>query len=324
MSLNLTKFNRLPWRTTGRVITIANAQNCDEALKEIGGNFNVARVPLQTLGYSGFVNGVMTQEVTIPRAYANIRTDINSVVGIVGDRYRVLQNTYMAEWFKPWVDSGEVALHSGGVLDGGAKIWFLAEIQRPTVEVVKGDKISKFLIFSNSHDGTGSIKVGFLAVRIYCTNMLARLHRMRANAMIRIRHGAGAMTTLNEIQQILQQADEDYEEQIKEYQFLASKKLKRGDLELYVKTLLNEAETSMADLSTRKLNILKDIVDRCVNGAGQKEDGVAGTYWAAYNGYNEYLNYKAGNNENNRLSSLFNETENVKALKLAYQLASAA
>ena len=33
--------------------------------------------------------------------------------------------------------------------------------------------------------------------------------------------------------------------------------------------------------------------------------GVRGTWWAAYNGYNEWLNYERGRTTNNRLESLW-------------------
>ena len=61
---------------------------------------------------------------------------------------------------------------------------------------------------------------------------------------------------------------------------------------------------------------------------GPKQDlpGVRGTWWAAYNGFNEYLNYEKGRSNNNRMESLwFGQAgaSNMQALNLATEMASA-
>jgi hypothetical protein len=55
----------------------------------------------------------------------------------------------------------------------------------------------------------------------------------------------------------------------------------------------------------------------------QSMPGVYGTWWGAYNAYNEYLNYSRGRNADNRMDSLWfgtGATDNRKALDLALTL----
>ena len=79
------------------------------------------------------------------------------------------------------------------------------------------------------------------------------------------------------------------------------------------------------DIKTRTRNIMDDILAR-IEGPKQSATGVRGTWWAAYNGFNEYLNYAKGRTEDNRLDSLWfglNANDNIKALNKAVEFANA-
>jgi hypothetical protein len=69
-----------------------------------------------------------------------------------------------------------------------------------------------------------------------------------------------------------------------------------------------------------------DEILNLVEGPKQSAVGVRGTWWAAYNGFNEYLNYTKGRNVSNRLDSLWfgqNGADNLKALNTAMEFANA-
>ena len=81
-----------------------------------------------------------------------------------------------------------------------------------------------------------------------------------------------------------------------------------------------------ADIKTRTRNILDEIIGIITDSPEQAMVGTRGTYWAAYNGYNSYLNYVKGRTEDNRLDSLWfgaGSNENIKALNLAVEFANA-
>ena len=66
--------------------------------------------------------------------------------------------------------------------------------------------------------------------------------------------------------------------------------------------------------------------DGVIEGPKQSATNVRGTWWAAYNGYNEYLNYSKGRTTDNRLDSLWfgvNANDNIKALNTAMEFANA-
>jgi hypothetical protein len=59
------------------------------------------------------------------------------------------------------------------------------------------------------------------------------------------------------------------------------------------------------DLPKKTVNILEEIFKMVQCGRGQDNPHIQGSYWQAYNGVNEYLNYNKGRNASNRLDSLW-------------------
>jgi hypothetical protein len=117
----------------------------------------------------------------------------------------------------------------------------------------------------------------------------------------------------------------EFEATAEQYRFLASKQVHRGDLERYVKQILGVDKKAPEDIKTRTQNIISDILAR-FHGPKQRMPGIEGSWWAAYNSYNEYLNYEKGRSTNNRIDSLWFGTgvnDNAKALQLATDFANA-
>ena len=73
-------------------------------------------------------------------------------------------------------------------------------------------------------------------------------------------------------------------------------------------------------MSTRTKNQIALITKLFDEGKGNTNPAVAGSWWAAYNGVTEYLSYVAGNNNDNRMSSLWFGTGATKN-KLAFETA---
>lgn len=300
-----------PWHGLGTKLT--NAPSIPEAIKAAGLEWEVGLKDLQT------VDGV-----SVPNKATYRKTD-GAILGVVGPRYVPLQNEKAFNWFQPFVDSGEVALHTGGSLMSGQKVWVLAEIQTGPSEIVKGDEVAKFVLLSNSHDGTTAIRVGFTPIRVVCANTLSMAHSSELSKLIRIRHTKSAVFNLEKVREIMNLVNQKFEATAEQYRALATKAICDKDVEKYVNVLLGIHGVPEADVSTRKKNVRENILNR-VHSDKQMLPGVRGTWWGAYNGYTEHLNYEHGHKRDNRMSRLwFNpENESRKALDTALELSGVA
>jgi phage/plasmid-like protein (TIGR03299 family) len=300
-----------PWHGLGE--KLEEAPTISEAIEASGLNWEVGTKDLVT------VDGQ-----PVP-ARATYRKSDDSILGVVGPRYVPLQNKDAFEWFQPFVDAGECSLHTGGSLSDGQKVWVLAQLNRDPSTVVAGDEVHKFILLSNSHDGTTAIRVGYTPIRVVCVNTLAFAHNHADSKLLRIRHTQSAQGKLDNVRDIMDNINAQFEATAEQYRFLASRDFNQRDVQKYVKVLLGIDNKPEEDVKTRTRNIMDEILGT-IEGPKQSMPGVQGTWWAAYNGFNEYLNYTKGRNTNNRLESLWfgqNGTDNNKALQLATEFANA-
>ena len=299
-----------PWHGLGE--KLEEAPTISEAIEASGLNWEVG------------VKDLVTKDGYDVPARATYRKTDNSILGVVGPRYVPLQNTDAFDWFQPFIDKGECSLHTGGSLSDGQKVWVLAQLNRDPSEIVKGDDVQKFILLSNSHDGTTSIRVGYTPIRVVCVNTLAAAHKKGVSQMLRIRHTASSKNALDNVRDIMDNINMQFEATAEQFRFLASRDFNQKDVQKYVKVLLGCENTHEDDLKTRTRNTIRKVM-QTIEGPKQNLPGVRGTWWAAYNGFNEYLNFEKGRTTNNRMESLwFGQagTLNERALALATEYAS--
>lgn len=284
---------QVPWHGLGEVIT--DAPDLPTGIKLAGADWEVGLEELI----------IKSDSRKVPNR-AVVRMDNKEILGVVGPRYVPLQNVDAFKWFQPYLDSGEVELHTAGVLDEGRKVWVLAKIKRDNEEVVKGDEIAKFIMLSNSHDGTTAIRSGFTPIRIVCANTLALAHSDKASKLLRVRHTQSSKINLDNIRSTIDLANEEFKATAEQYRKLAAKGINQKDVGRFVRKMLDiKEDASLVDISTKTKNIIEDIVSRLETGYGASLPGVKGTAWGLYNAYNEYLNYSRGRNNSNRMDSLW-------------------
>lgn len=147
-----------PWHGLGCIV--GDAPNSKAALQHAGLGWEVDQVPVH-------VNGR-----PVPRYVANVRRDNGMVLGIVTDRYRVVQNREAFVWTDSLLCSGEVRYETAGALRDGRTVWLLAQINESTQRTILGDEVAPYLLFTNSHDGTAAMRVVITPIRVVCWNTL--------------------------------------------------------------------------------------------------------------------------------------------------------
>lgn len=144
-----------PWHGLGT--QVMEAPTSADALRLAGLDWTVDQKTIQVCGGK-----------RIPNFKANVRSSDGAVLGVVSDRYKIVQN-HEAFAFTDSLIGGDVRYETAGSLFNGKKIWLLARL--PDTEIV-GDKTETYMCFTNTHDGTGAIRVCMTPVRVVCNNTL--------------------------------------------------------------------------------------------------------------------------------------------------------
>lgn len=145
-----------PWHGLGTVVKEAPAS--EEALRLAGLDWNVIQEPIYT-PFREKIDGFK----------ANVRDSDRKVLGVVSDRYKVVQNVEAFSFTDELLGQG-VRYETAGSLSGGKRVWLLARL--PREYIIAGERISPYLVFSNTHDGSGSVKVAVTPIRVVCNNTL--------------------------------------------------------------------------------------------------------------------------------------------------------
>ena len=141
-----------PWHGLG--IEVKEAPTSADALVYAGLDWSVSQKDVYT------EDGTM-----IPGYKANLRDTDSAALGIVSDRYKVVQNEDAFRFTDDLLGAG-VAYETAGALQGGRKVWMLARM--PHRYIIAGDEIAPYMVVMNSHDGSSGIKVAMTPMMSWC------------------------------------------------------------------------------------------------------------------------------------------------------------
>lgn len=148
-------YGETPWHGLGTKVN--EALSSSEAIKIAGLGWDVESKPVKIVG-GDIIEGVK----------ANVRSTDNTVLGVVTDKYKIVQNKE-AFSFTDMLLGENIKYETAGSLSNGKRIWLLAKMDNVNI---CGDIVDPYLVFTNSHDGTGSIKVAITPIRVVCQNTL--------------------------------------------------------------------------------------------------------------------------------------------------------
>jgi phage/plasmid-like protein (TIGR03299 family) len=167
--------------------------------------------------------------------FATYRKDTNDFLGLVKSRYEIVQNKDAFAFFDSIVDSGEAIFETAGALGKGERIFVTAKL--PEDMLVAGEPCNKYIILTNSHDGTSSIIAGFTTVRIVCNNTLqAALHGLENK--VSIQHRSGAKERLTEAYKVMNIASKYMGEVEQVFNEFAKKTISDIELKKYITSVM--------------------------------------------------------------------------------------
>ena len=234
-----------PWHGLGTVVE--SAPSSKEALELAGLDWQVHQKDISVLWGR-----------TIPGYKANVRDTDGAVLGVVTDKYRVVQNEDAFAFTDELLGEG-VKYETAGSLNGGKKVWILARL--PREYVISGERISPYLVFSNTHDGSGAIRVAITPIRVVCNNTL-NLALARAERSFSMIHTGNINEKFEEAKKALFMADTYMEELGKEFERLRSIKVSDAQVEEYVNMLIPLDEDATATQIKNARTLRNDILTR--------------------------------------------------------------
>ena len=175
----------------------------------LGTRIDEAPTSAEALVYAGLdwevvQKNVYAEDSTLISGYkVNTRSTDNVALGIVSDRYKVVQNEDAFQFTDDLLGAG-VTYETAGALQGGRKVWMLARM--PHRYIIAGDEIAPYMVVMNSHDGSSGIKVAMTPIRVVCQNTL-NLALNSAKRIWTTKHTENVMSRVHEARETLMLAE---------------------------------------------------------------------------------------------------------------------
>ena len=275
--------NGKPWHNLGKAVP--GAMTVTEALDLGGLNFTAKKFPVYSTVPGETVLGADNVPVTSmvqvidPDHHMVVRTDTNEPLGMVGNRYTVIQMSDAFDFFNDALGEGVACIDTVGMLNKKRTGFMLAKLPE-CVEIVKGDPIERYMLFSNSFDGSSPVMCLMTGVRVVCQNT-QQVAIAGAKNIVKIRHTKSAKARLDQAHLVLNANESYWQRMTAALKYFHKRDVNRQDVRDFVANLFPSVEGD--DVPTRTQNKRDKVIEAFETSAGHELAGTTayGLYQAA-------------------------------------------
>lgn len=307
---NINGFNEMayvgemPWHGLGQELT--EGADLDTWLTQAGMAWRVQRSKVR---YFADAEGMDQREWD--DRHVLLRSDTKAPLGLVSDRYQVVQPRQVLEFFYHVAEENKLSLETAGTLNGGRQYWALAKTAMAAA-IGGVDPINAYVLLATSADGSMATQAQFTSVRVVCANTLA-MARSGAKDAIRVKHSTKFDTT--QVRMDLGLAEETFEAFTQTAARLASRPLSKADALKVMIQAIGDEEQFKKDYATLSsvgnavalqpnARVMAQILELFQGKAyGSNLATANGTAWGLVNAATQYFDHDAGRTVDSRINS---------------------
>jgi|TARA_R110000803_G_scaffold46198_12_gene97088 phage/plasmid-like protein (TIGR03299 family) len=251
-------------------------------------------------------------------------SDHKVLAPMIGKDWEPVQNTEAFEFFNEFCAAGDMEMHTAGSLKGGQIVWVLAKIKE-SFDVLEGDRVDNYLLFSNPHMYGKSINVRMTPTRVVCNNTLQMSLSATSKNEVSLNHRRKFDANL--VKQQMGIASEKFDQYREFSRFLASKKAGMSDVIQFMNGVFPHSNTKGKEVD--KYEALSptaksafDVID-----TQPGAEFARGTWWNALNAVTFTTDHVLGRTADARLTSAWyghNAKRKLVAVNSAIKYAEAA
>jgi len=326
------RLNKQAWVQAG---TAVNAGSASEAAKQAGLDWTVQLADMQAY-VNNYVNNyeTLTDYYPVPKKQAVLKLgkdNINEVIGVVGDKYKIVQNMEVFSALDTLVDSGDARYTAAGEYNNGANIWMVMEL--PVGVQVANDPHAAFLLVQSSHDGSCAVRIRPIIERLYCMNQVNRIikGKHRNDYTYTMKHTTNSELSVNDIRNITQLTYDS----IGEYEAVASTLLGRKVDDRQVRNIFKAVWSLPSTIEEMPEHLLSqgEKRQRTIALAGREsawsiysesptQENIRGTAFGAWQAVIEHADHRAsGGSDKRAIATISGRNDRIKDKALELVLA---
>ncbi len=316
--------NEKPWHGLG--FQVSNKLSVEQMLAAAKIDWTVSKQKL-------YLNGEHDNRL-VDGTYALMRDTDKSVLSIVGEVYKPVQNAESMDFFQKFVEAGKMNMETAGSLWGGRYVWGLARVGKD-IKILGKDEIRGYLLLSSPHVHGKSMVIQFTPIRVVCWNTIrmALGEKLKGNgSAFRMPHSTKFDESVKQkAAEALGLATKQMEEFGEVASHLAKKKAKAEDVEQYFCDVLRfDPKKAMAegkvkkDKEVKEPRMLPHLRAALEHAPGHDMVTAAGTWWGALNAVTYVVDHETSGNRDTALKNAwFGHKAEIKSRALDLVMAAA-
>lgn len=299
----------VPWHGLGRQLP-ANVTG-DEMIRFAGLDWEVIPRPLAAEMHDGTLAPVAGH-------VALTRSDRNTVLSVVSDRYGIIQNREALTLLDAAVGEGSAVYHVAGALDEGRQVFLLAEVATPGhTWTVKGEEMKPYLLLATGHDATRALTCMFTAVRVVCNNTVSVALSDEVSPRLTIRHTKNAAERVKQAAHVIARARTYFRGFSERALALAAQEITTARVREITEALFPALKVDGRPTVTPGVEKARAKVVALFDRQGESTDRrIAGTAWGYFNAVAAYtdhnVNRRGGDDGRMRAILLDGQAERIK------------
>ena len=299
----------IPWHRLGT--RMSGLQTAGEMLSASQADFDVVTTAVAAVDANGeFIRNPNGKPVIIDDSRATVRVNLDGSfdgLATVGTRYVVQQNKECLESALAVVgaSNGDAVVDTCGVLDGGREFFASIDLGSLIIDPAGiNDKIERYLLVRNGHDGKTAITFANTSIRAVCKNTVIA-GMMNAQRVFTARHTRNAETAMEEAQEVLKISTA----WASSFQAAAKKMISINmpasskNFSSLIETVFPEKPKETERQRKNREQILSTV--RALYDNERNAGGFGYTGWSAYNAIVEYLDhYRDADGDERALASM--------------------
>jgi phage/plasmid-like protein (TIGR03299 family) len=306
--------------------TAVNAGSASEAARQAGLDWTVMLADMEAIVETP-VNTyeLINSRYPVPKRQAVLKLgkdNTNQVIGVVGDKYKIVQNMEVFSALDTLVDSGDARYTAAGEYNNGANIWMVMEL--PIGVQVANDPHAAFLLVQSSHDGSCAVRIRPIIERLFCANQINRIIKGKhKNAYTYVmKHTTNSELSVNDIRNITQLTYDS----IQQYETIAGNMLQRKMDDRTVKNIFKSVwalpseiehapEHLLSQGQRRQRTIALNGRDSAWNIYSQSptQENIRGTAFGAWQAVIEHADhYASGGSDRRAIATISGRNDRIK------------
>ena len=275
-----------PWHGLGQ--QLETGASIETWAEQAGMNFTIGGAPVMFQDNHGEMHAQGSKQVLY-------RQDTGAALGVVGNKYKVVQPIEIMEFFRDLTKEQGFELETAGVLFGGAKYWALARTGNE-VTIAGNDVLKDYLLLATACDGTLKTTARRTSIRVVCNNTL-NLSSQKANTGTDIKISHATTFNADDVKSELGLGLDEWTIFAEQARQLSETPVSDAQAIEFVRNLFQDKSEMGNTQSGKVLQLFSG------QGKGSDYKSSKGTAWGLLNATTELLDWHQGNNQDRRLEA---------------------